>query len=222
MDQAVNVAVVRSAHRREAAAQALALVVDDLRARVTPVAVILPQITPADYTHAETLSATIDALLHAGADELVVQAASRVCEQLGYRRETFGRPVRFTDPVGMAGEASTPSIAATSCVVGLVSPPRSLWKRGLRATAGFLGTPSETSPHILIVDAFDVRRVVIAGTDAGAVVAVANAELGGDRAEDLSRIRLLGDVTTPGRGMRRGRLHSGPHLATAPKRDRVA
>lgn len=233
MDQAVNVAVVRSDHRREAAAQALALIVDDLRARVTPSATVLPQLGPAHHTHAETLSATLDALVHAGAVEVAVRATPTAREQFRYRRELFGHPVRFTDPDEEAGGRPTPALVGPSCVVELRVLPRASWDERLRrGLAGLLpairtrsvrdGIPPQTSPDILVVDAFDARRLLIAGTDAAAVLAVANAECGLDRGTRLENIRVLGDAMTPGRGMRLGRMHSGPRFASASRRDRVA
>jgi uncharacterized protein (DUF362 family) len=105
MDQSVNVAVVRGTTRRGAVAEALALIADDLRACVTPQVLIKPNLVSHRVqfpsTHAETLSATLDAVLAAGAREVVVAEgasdATAGFERFGYRRETRGRPVRYLD-----------------------------------------------------------------------------------------------------------------------------
>jgi len=105
MDQAVNVAVVRAGNRRAAVAQALALIGPDLRRVVTPRVLIKPNLVShrnqLPSTHAETLSATLDAVLAHGAQEVVVAEgasdAGAGFERFGYRREAFGRPVRFLD-----------------------------------------------------------------------------------------------------------------------------
>jgi uncharacterized protein (DUF362 family) len=105
MDPAVNVAVVRSDNRRGAVAQALALIADDLRACVTPHVLIKPNLVshrdPIPSTHADTLSAALDALLGAGAVAVTVAEgatdASAGFDRFGYRRESHGHPVRFLD-----------------------------------------------------------------------------------------------------------------------------
>jgi uncharacterized protein (DUF362 family) len=105
MDQEVNVAVVRGTSRRGAVAEALALIADDVRACVTPRVLIKPNLVShrvqLPSTHADTLSATLDALIAAGAREVVVAEgasdATAGFEQFGYRRETWGRPVRYLD-----------------------------------------------------------------------------------------------------------------------------
>jgi uncharacterized protein (DUF362 family) len=105
MDEGVTVAVARGTLRRGAVAQALALIAQDLRHRMAPQVLITPNLDhlrrPLASTHAETLSATIDALLALGAREVAVAGgaadASAGFERLGYTREAFGRPVRFVD-----------------------------------------------------------------------------------------------------------------------------
>ena len=105
MDRTVNVAVVRGTSRRGAVAEALALVADDLRACVTPHVLIKPNLVShrvqLPSTHADTLSATLDAVLAAGAREVTVAEgasdANAGFERFGYRREAWGRPVRFLD-----------------------------------------------------------------------------------------------------------------------------
>ncbi|MEO6809173.1 MAG: DUF362 domain-containing protein [Isosphaeraceae bacterium] len=101
----VTVAVVRSDNRRDAVAQALALIADDLRAVVTPHVLIKPNLVSHKYqlpsTHRDTLSATLDALLNAGAVQAVVAEgasdATAGFARFGYQRETWGRPVRYLD-----------------------------------------------------------------------------------------------------------------------------
>ena len=105
MNRAPTVAVVRSDNRRGAVAEALALVADDLRARVTPDVLIktngVSHRRQLPSTHADTLSATLDAVLAAGANRVVVAEgatdASAGFDRFGYRQEAFGRPVEFLD-----------------------------------------------------------------------------------------------------------------------------
>ncbi len=105
MEKAVNVAVVRSDNRRGAVAEALALIADDLRDRVSPCVLVKPNLVSHRYqlpsTHPQTLSATLDALQAAGARELTIAEgatdATAGFERFGYHRETHGRPVRFFD-----------------------------------------------------------------------------------------------------------------------------
>ena len=105
MDKPVNVAVVRSDNRRGAAAQALALIADDLRACVTPEVLVKPNLVShrnqLPSTHADILSATLDALFASGARHATVAEgasdATAGFRRFGYHRETFGRPVDFLD-----------------------------------------------------------------------------------------------------------------------------
>lgn len=105
MDQTVNVAVVRGSTRRGAVAEALALIVDDLRACVTPHVLIKPNLVShrvqLPSTHVDTLSATLDAVLAAGASEVIVAEgagdATAGFDRFGYRSEAWGRPVGFLD-----------------------------------------------------------------------------------------------------------------------------
>ena len=105
MDKAVKVAVVRSDNRRGAVAEALALVADDIRACVTPDVLIKPNLVShrvqLPSTHADTLSAALDAVLSAGAKQVTIAEgasdATAGFAQFGYHRETYGRPVRFVD-----------------------------------------------------------------------------------------------------------------------------
>ena len=72
------VAVVRSDNRRGAVAEALALIADDVRARVTPEVLVKANLVShrrqLPSTHADTLSATLDAVLCAGAKRVLVRS----------------------------------------------------------------------------------------------------------------------------------------------------
>ena len=137
MDPAVNgnfksrVAVVRGDRRRGAVAQALALLADDLKACVTPEVLVKPNLVSHQAqrpsTHADTLSATLDALFAAGArSALVAEGASDATAgfaRLGYRAEVIGRPVRFFDinrdetdwaPLGLEDVEGRPRLARLS------------------------------------------------------------------------------------------------------------
>jgi uncharacterized protein (DUF362 family) len=101
----VKVAVVRSDNRRGAVAQALALLEPEIRAMITHDALVKPNLVSHRFqhpsTHPETLSAALDALHAAGARDVTVAEgasdASAGFTRFGYRRETWGRPVRFLD-----------------------------------------------------------------------------------------------------------------------------
>ena len=105
MDQAVTVALVRGDDRRGAVAQVLSLLVAEVARCVSPGVLLLPNLSrpgeSASSTHSETLSATLDAVLAAGANEVTVAAAapeaSAMFQALGYTREAWGRPVAFLD-----------------------------------------------------------------------------------------------------------------------------
>ena len=105
MDQAVTVALVRGDNRRGAVAQVLSLLVAEVARCVSPGVMLLPSLArpgeTASSTHSETLSATLDAVLAAGANEVTVASgapgASAMFEALGYTREAWGRPVAFLD-----------------------------------------------------------------------------------------------------------------------------
>jgi uncharacterized protein (DUF362 family) len=143
MDQAVNVAVVRGTTRRGAVAEALALIADQLHACVTPHVLVKPNLVShrvqLPSTHADTLSATLDALYAAGARQVTVaEGASDAAagfERFGYHREAWGRPVRFIDlnrdeadwePLELTGVDGAPltarlsrTIATADCRVSL-------------------------------------------------------------------------------------------------------
>lgn len=111
MDDAVKVAVVQGDRRRGAVAQALALIADDVRAVVGAcgAAAVVPTLDemgrPWASTDRDALSATIDALAASGASSIDVVAsspsgrpsASTCFESLGYRAETWERPVAYHD-----------------------------------------------------------------------------------------------------------------------------
>jgi uncharacterized protein (DUF362 family) len=105
MNPSTRVAVVRSDNRRGAVAQALALIDDYLRARVTPHTVVKPNLVShrrqLASTHADTLAATLDALFAAGAREVTVAEgasdATAGFNRFGFRRQAHGLVVRFFD-----------------------------------------------------------------------------------------------------------------------------
>ncbi|MDR3623442.1 MAG: hypothetical protein P4L85_29180 [Paludisphaera borealis] len=279
MDQDLIVSVVRSGSRRDAVAEALALIAAELRAQATPALVLLPQ----PGTHADTLSAMLDAMFHAGAVEAVIVESLATAQRAGHRREAFGRPVQFVDPGGVGETDLLAAIADASCEVALAclaknghlrradevlsALPRSRKRQRQRhgttlrvdrltppfvrggviidsppyeggAGAGSLPlakhrpalTPPRSRdrdedsllPGVLVVDAFDAGRTVIAGTDAPAVAAVVAAVFGNDREMDLARIRLVGDPIAPARLARRRGLYRTPRMSAATSHNRVA
>jgi uncharacterized protein (DUF362 family) len=139
----VNVAVVRGTSRRGAVAEALGLIAASLRDCVTPHVLIKPNLVShrvqLPSTHAETLSAALDAVLAAGAREVTVAEgatdATAGFARFGYHREAWGRPVRFFDlnrdetgwePLELTGVDGAPltarlsrTIAAAECRVSL-------------------------------------------------------------------------------------------------------
>jgi uncharacterized protein (DUF362 family) len=105
MDNSVKVAVVRGTSRRGAVAEVLALLDDDVRKVVTPQVLIKPNLVSQKYqpasTHVDAFSATLDAVLAAGAERVVVAEgasdATAGFERFGFRGEAWNRPVRFLD-----------------------------------------------------------------------------------------------------------------------------
>jgi uncharacterized protein (DUF362 family) len=105
----VQVAVVRGGNRRGAVAQALSLIGGQLFGKVVPGSVIIPRLAveskPGASTHPDAISATVDALLAAGAESITIAAAAprsddraeRYFDRLGYQGECWGRPVTFVD-----------------------------------------------------------------------------------------------------------------------------
>jgi uncharacterized protein (DUF362 family) len=101
----VKVAVVKSDNRRGAVAQALALLDDDLKACSSSHVLIKPNLVSHQRqlasTHADTLSATLDAVFSAGASRATIAEgasnASAGFERFGYHRELAGRPVDYFD-----------------------------------------------------------------------------------------------------------------------------
>src|SRR4051812_20079964 len=98
MDNAVKVAVVRGTTRRGAVAEALALIDDDLRRVVSADVLIKPNLVSHKHqlasTHADTLSAALDAVIAAGARSVTIAEgatdATAGYERFGFRRETHG------------------------------------------------------------------------------------------------------------------------------------
>jgi hypothetical protein len=210
MDQDLTVAFVRGDDRRGAVAEALALVAHDLRAVATASVVF----RPGPACHADTLSAALDALFHAGGIEAVVVEPRAVAERRGHRREAFGRPVRFVDPDDRDTKDLLSALAGASCAVVLrdAGRPRA---RGLAADLGGArpGAPNGGAagrPSVLLVDAFGARRAVIAGTDAAAVAAVAAVTLGDAKEPSLAGIRVVGDPLAAAAGVPGGRRHAVP------------
>lgn len=105
MDQTVKVAVVRHDDRRQAVTRALELIRDDVAACVANEVLIKPNLVSHERqlasTHADTLSATLDALFAAGATRAIVAEgatdASAGFERFGFLSVVSGRPVRFFD-----------------------------------------------------------------------------------------------------------------------------
>lgn len=100
-----RVALTLGDRRRGTVAQALALVRDDYRGRLASSTLLKPNLVShrrqLPSTHADALSATVDALLADGAREIVV-AEGATDATAGFARfrfpvETWGRPVRYFD-----------------------------------------------------------------------------------------------------------------------------
>jgi uncharacterized protein (DUF362 family) len=146
MDRQVTVAVVRGDARRSNLAHALNLIAGDLRDRVAPEVLIKPNLVShrrqLASTHADALSATLDAVFAAGARSAVVAEgasdADAGFDRFGHRREAHGRPVRFLDLnkherawesvelLGLDGTQRTAHVSATiarsKCRVSLALP----------------------------------------------------------------------------------------------------
>ena len=105
MAEMSRVALIRSDNRRGAIAQALDAIDDDLKRVVRPDVLLKPNFVShkrqLPSTHPDALSATLDALIAAGAARVTIAEgasdASAGFEALGHARETFGRPVAFFD-----------------------------------------------------------------------------------------------------------------------------
>jgi uncharacterized protein (DUF362 family) len=201
----VQVAVVRGGNRRGAVAQALSLIAGALRDNIMPGAVIVPHLSagskPGASTHSDTLSATVDALLAAGAATITVAAASprpddradRYFDRLGYRGEVWGRPVSFDElPLGSDLPAAKDTVA--------LAVSRGDWGFGGRPTLRLIDAfpaTNRSGPH---PGRWTRPGMVIAGLDALAVDAVAGMLLGNDQtrsghleAKALDRIEIVGD-----------------------------
>jgi uncharacterized protein (DUF362 family) len=105
MGPPVKVAVVHSDNRRGAIAQALALIAPELRAQVPDQVLLKPNLVSHRFqlpsTHADALSATLDALFAAGAKHVTIAEgatdATAAFERFRFREEAWRRPVRFLD-----------------------------------------------------------------------------------------------------------------------------
>ena len=96
MDQAVTVVPVRGDNRRGAVAQVLSLLVAEVARCVSPRVMLLPSLAgpgvTAHSTHSETLSATLDAVLAAGANEVTVASGARRLRRCSSRWDTRAKP----------------------------------------------------------------------------------------------------------------------------------
>jgi uncharacterized protein (DUF362 family) len=143
MAEMTRVALVHSDNRRGAIAQALHLIRDDLKAAVGPDVLLKPNLVShrrqVASTHADALSATLDALFAAGARQITIAEgatnATAGFDAFGHRREVAGRPVRFFDlnreetawdPLILSAIDGTPlearvsrTVAASACRVSL-------------------------------------------------------------------------------------------------------
>ncbi|GIW89359.1 MAG: hypothetical protein KatS3mg108_3683 [Isosphaeraceae bacterium] len=152
------VVVARHHRRRGAVAQAWAVLAPHLAAAMRPTALIHTTSHRRQPTHPDTLSATFDALLAAGAEQIDVLADSHDHAQRLYAAETWGRPVRLIDRRHLAQSHSPTDV----CRVLLVHPGAPL--------------PALPLPAFYLIDAYPTRhRRIIAGTDAAAVSQVASA-----------------------------------------------
>ena len=162
MESSIKVAVVRGDRRRGAVAEALALVADDLRRciAIDDAPVLIPDLDhpgrPWNCSHRDTLSATTDAVLAAGARVVqLVGPAGQTGEtpgdpfaDLGYRSELWGRPVQFSpeqnapesgksapgvDPRGEPFAQEIPSVVSASrCRISLsVAKTHEIYRVGL-------------------------------------------------------------------------------------------
>jgi uncharacterized protein (DUF362 family) len=100
-----RVALVRSDNRRGAVAQALDLIREDIRAVIVDDVLLKPNLVShrrqVASTHADALSATLDALFSAGAGHVTIAEGATDApagfDAFGHRREAAGRPIRFLD-----------------------------------------------------------------------------------------------------------------------------
>lgn len=241
----VNVAVIRGERRRGAVSQALALLADDLRPRVTPHVLITPEIAasrkPNASTHPDTLSAVFDFLRAFGARQISVGAAPggvHAFETLRYRREAFGRPVQFVALDDEGGIVSSEDhCSSTGATAGRLEPPACCVSLTLAQSFG--SSAQRLRSQLSIVDAFDARsrlvrggrflfplRTIVAGTDPVAVDAVAAVVLGIDP-QSVGHLRAaqdaglgvadLGRITVVGDPIERRKKRAGSRdRATSP------
>ncbi|WP_169977343.1 hypothetical protein [Tautonia rosea] len=223
-----TVAVVRSDNRRGAVAEALALLDAEIRPILTGPAVVLSHLEPR-RADPKPLSSLLDLLLSAVVGEVVVASgcsnAETIFDRSGFRKECWGRAVRFLDlprdeerwrtierpGVGTIRLAET--VASAGCRIAL-TPIGSLkgWHgmpAGRRAMLGSLhpddrsrfdGVPIRRAwPDLSVVEGpigrFGSEVVAIAGIDPTAVDAVAASVLGLDRGRHAGVIQ--GELEPP-------------------------
>jgi hypothetical protein len=224
MDEDLNVALVRGDRRRGAAAEALALLAAVLRDRVTPSVII----TSAPRTHADVLSALLDAVFHAGAVEAVVVDSPGPAERRAHRREAFGRPVRFVGPAEPGMAPLLNAIAAASCCIRLDRLARGFPFGSIGRAPARRRTPAWSfdeagmQPAFQLIDAFDVGRAAIAGADAAAVRTALAVALGWRPARDAGHIRSLGDPIARTATTRAEHAPDRPRRSRAARHDRAA
>ncbi|MFO0910623.1 MAG: DUF362 domain-containing protein [Isosphaeraceae bacterium] len=105
MERSVKVAIARASTRGAAVAEALALIGEDVRRVVKPQVLIKPNLVSHQRqlpsTHVDTLTATLDAVLAAGAREITVAEgasdATAGFERFGFRNACRTLPVCFFD-----------------------------------------------------------------------------------------------------------------------------
>jgi uncharacterized protein (DUF362 family) len=197
----VQVAVIRAGNRRGAVAQALSLIAGPLAEMITPSPVIIPHLStssmPGASTHPDVISATVDALLAAGAETIEIAAASPrpdgpadcYFDRLGYRGELWGRPVSFAELPPGGGRSDTSFIVSLAVARGTAD--LSL-RPTLRIVDGFPAT-KRSGPY---PKRWSRSGTVIAGLDAAAVDAVTARLLGYDQRRGDAR--RVSDSPVPG------------------------
>jgi uncharacterized protein (DUF362 family) len=179
LESTIKVAVVRTDRRRGGVAEALALIAAELGQRVALDSnpVVIPNLDnpgrPTTCTHRDSLSATVDALLAAGAQSvrIVSGGGGRArhgrdpFSRLGYRQELWGRPAlfvdidaeegawsasRWIDHRGLSQPLRVPTVVAASrCLVSLGLPKtHDVFRVGLGLTN--LGAVLDRDDRILL------------------------------------------------------------------------
>ncbi|MEW4569949.1 hypothetical protein AB1L88_18960 [Tautonia sp. JC769] len=206
-----TVAVVRSDNRRGAVAEALALLDAEIRPVLAGPAVVLAHLE-ARRADPAPMSSLLDVLLAGSVGEVVVASgqpgAAAIVDRSGFRRECWGRPVRFLDLArdeerwrtierpGVGSIRLAETVASAGCRVAL-TPIASFrgrhgmpaGRRGMLAAlhpddrGRFDGVPIRRAwPDLSVVEGpigrFGRQVVAIAGIDPTAVDAVAASLLG--------------------------------------------